>query len=103
MPTTQPAFPSQWAFALFAALILALTLGALGPALDAPPPDSAAASLLPEGEVARLEAEARHLCAAQRGDNGAVLQLADGAVYCADKHGRRGAHSIITIAEKATP
>lgn len=99
MPTPQPTFPSQWAYALGAAAILAFTLGCFGPALDADAPDRDTATI-PVGEVARLEAEARHLCAAQRGDNGAIVQLPDGAVYCADKHGRRSGHSVITIAEK---
>jgi hypothetical protein len=94
----QPGFRT-WAFTLAAAALFAVTLAVVGPALDA---QTADVTPLPEGEVARMEAEARHLCATQRGDNAAIVQLPDGAVYCADKHGRRSGHSVITIAEKVS-
>lgn len=79
---------------MLASVALALTLGWLGPAIDAQP-DRRAEWLLAEellhapGTLATWEAEARTACANVGGDNGAYVRLASGAIYCTDKRGRR--------------
>lgn len=68
----------------------------------APPPTRAVAIPVATGEAALLEAQARHLCARDRGDNAGYILLDDGVLVCTDKHGRRSG-SEITIARKTTP
>jgi hypothetical protein len=80
----------------------AVTLGYLDPALDGDAEAEAIVTPLPDGQLALFEAEARHACARERGQNSGYVQLADGAIYCTDKHGRRAPRSVITIAEKVT-
>lgn len=87
-----------------AACAVALLLVGLGPWLDAgtaqgvpsyagygyTPP---VAPPLAQGELARLEADARHRCAATHGREGGYILLPDGGIRCTDHRGR----SVITI------
>ncbi|MGE3346077.1 MAG: hypothetical protein AB7I35_01440 [Ramlibacter sp.] len=87
-----------------AAGALALMLAGLGPWLDADLPPGAPsyagygytpapAPSLADGELARLEADARRRCAATHGREGGYVLLPDGAIRCSDHRGR----SVITI------
>lgn len=80
--------------ALCAALALALCW--LGPTVLDGAPDGHgptytsygyAPPQLEDGVAQRLQAEARHRCAALQGENGGYILLADGAIRCATKRG----------------
>ncbi len=67
-------------------------LGAFGPALDRRSDEEISREqqqLLIDGEVVRLDVEARQRCAALHGENGGYIHLHDGTVVCTDKRGRR--------------
>jgi hypothetical protein len=53
-------------------------------------------------EMAQLDAQARTLCARDRGANAGHIQLPDGMLVCIDKHGRRE-RTALASARKAAP
>lgn len=76
---------------LAGALALSLTLGWLGPRIDAEPDRraewlQAEEELQQQGALERWEAEARAQCAAA--DGGAYIQVEGGGIVCTDKRGR---------------
>ena len=77
--------------ALLGAAAFALVLGAVGPALEPedPTPPQPTAAELQAGELARLEAEAHHRCAALGGQNAGYIRTGDGHILCTDKRGRQ--------------
>lgn len=76
-------------------------LGALGPYLDAGTYADYGYTPDQQGEHRRLELEAQRACAQATGaENGGYIRLADGAVVCTDKHGRKPRRNQITIATK---
>lgn len=85
------------------AAVIALVLGWLGPALDAPTRSYASYGYTPEQQAIhrQLEDDARERCARDRdrGENAGYVITADGAIVCTDKRGRRARHQI-TIAVK---
>lgn len=85
--------------ALGLAALFALALSALGPVLDEHPYSGYGyqAPAIEAGEIARLEADARHRCARDRGENTGVVFLPDGAIVCTDKHGQRARSQITTL------
>jgi hypothetical protein len=81
-------------YPLAAALLVAFVLGWFGPSLDAEPDrrhEAAQADqqLRAELMVERWEADARHRCAEQGGDNTGWIATANGSIVCTDKRGRR--------------
>lgn len=86
--------PPGFLLVTLAGIAIAMALGWLGPAIDAQP-DRRAEWLLAEqllhapGTLASWEAEATAACANVTGDNGAYVRVANGAIYCTDKRGRR--------------
>lgn len=53
--------------------------------------------------VADSQAADAAVCAQLHGPHAIAIELPDGQHRCADKHGRRLARSVITIAHKVTP
>ncbi len=81
--------------------MIVLTLGALGPALDAEPDrrsewDASQHQLQVEGTAQLLEAEARAACARIGSENSGYIVVAGGQIQCTDKRGR-------AIAQKGQP
>lgn len=88
------------------AAIAALLMAALPGWLDQPSPLDGPAdagrtyasygytsAALDEGQAELLDAQARSICAATHGPEGATVRLPDGSVRCSTKHGR----SVITV------
>lgn len=88
------------------AAIVALLLAALPGWMDQPTPTYASFGYRPAdldaGQAALLDAQARKACAATHGVNGGYIALADGAIQCTNKHGRKGP-SVITTLSHHTP
>jgi hypothetical protein len=76
-----------------------LTLGWLGPAIDADPYPVPEASLEP-GTAERLEAEARQYCDRAAGRNSGWIELDDGQIACTTKRGKR-LKSTITVLHRS--
>lgn len=80
-------------------VFVTFVLGWFGPAIDRRAYSDYGYTPEQVGEYARLDAEARHRCSTDPGDNTAWIQTADGTIICTDKRGRRP-RSIVTTAVK---